>query len=434
MTPAEEICARRPARVLALCYMLPPALYPQAIQIGRLLAHSKNAIARVSGPPGQDTRAAAIETGGPPHLVVPDVSPRWPAVHRLALRTVPRYGSVPDEFRAWAARAGQAVLASKPIADFAPEIIVSFGEPMSDHLLGRALSRRMQLPWIAHFSDPWADNPFRRPHKLSYSQNRSLEAGVVEDAGKLIFTSEETRQLLGRFHGEALLAKSRVLPHSFEPALYPARSGGPGARDRISTDRIVVRYLGNFYGRRSPVPLLRALQLMQQRQPELLRKFRFELIGGMPGWMKLHPLVRRADSDVVAFLPAVSYSISLERMVTADVLLVIDAPATESVFLPSKLIDYLGARRPIFGIVPPGTSARVIGGLGGLIADPDDPAGIAEALARIAAGGVVPALPPASGVAEYEAPRVAAAFDGIMADTLGERHNRAVASSAGERP
>ena len=42
-------------------------------------------------------------------------------------------------------------------------------------------------------------------------------------------------------------------------------------------------------------------------------------------------------------------------------LLVIDAPADESLFLPSKLIDYLPARKPILGLTPArGASADLI--------------------------------------------------------------------------
>jgi hypothetical protein len=43
----------------------------------------------------------------------------------------------------------------------------------------------------------------------------------------------------------------------------------------------------------------------------------------------------------------VGYQESLKLMSEADALLVIDAPADQSVFLPSKLIDYIGAGRPI---------------------------------------------------------------------------------------
>jgi glycosyltransferase involved in cell wall biosynthesis len=69
-------------------------------------------------------------------------------------------------------------------------------------------------------------------------------------------------------------------------------------------------------------------------------------------------------------------------MSDSDLLLVIDGPDDLSVFLPSKLIEYIGAGTPIYGIVPPGTSATVLRRLGGLVADPRDNDQVADALVR----------------------------------------------------
>jgi hypothetical protein len=67
-------------------------------------------------------------------------------------------------------------------------------------------------------------------------------------------------------------------------------------------------------------------------------------------------------------------------MRSADLLLNIEAPFAQSVFLPSKLVDYIGAERPVLGITPPGTASRVIRTLGGWVAGPDDPEAIAAIL------------------------------------------------------
>ncbi len=49
-----------------------------------------------------------------------------------------------------------------------------------------------------------------------------------------------------------------------------------------------------------------------------------------------------------------------------------------SPFLPSKLIDYIGANKPIFGITSPGTAQKLIEEMGFLVAHPNDPADIAN--------------------------------------------------------
>ena len=67
-------------------------------------------------------------------------------------------------------------------------------------------------------------------------------------------------------------------------------------------------------------------------------------------------------------------------MKESDLLLIIDAPAKISPFLPSKLIDYIGANKPIFGITPQGTSQKLITEMGFLTAPPNNPKEISEKL------------------------------------------------------
>jgi glycosyltransferase involved in cell wall biosynthesis len=71
-------------------------------------------------------------------------------------------------------------------------------------------------------------------------------------------------------------------------------------------------------------------------------------------------------------------------MRASDVLMVIDAPFAQSPFLPSKLVDYLGARKPILGVTPPGESRDLIQRCGYPTADPRDVAAVAEAIGDLA--------------------------------------------------
>jgi hypothetical protein len=84
--------------------------------------------------------------------------------------------------------------------------------------------------------------------------------------------------------------------------------------------------------------------------------------------------------EVVRIRPVVPYRRSLQLMTDYDALLLVDAPlirARESVFLPSKLVDYLGSGTPIIALTPlRGSSARVVTTTGGLVCDVADDAEI----------------------------------------------------------
>jgi len=141
-----------------------------------------------------------------------------------------------------------------------------------------------------------------------------------------------------------------------------------------------VRYLGSFYGHRSPIPLLRALHRLHEREPQRLAGVRFELVGNVSPRLRHHAAWRGLPDGLVRQIGTVPYSRSLAMMSEADLLLVIDAPDQLSVFLPSKLVEYLGAGVPVLGIVPPGASAKLVEAVGGLVANPREPDAVARTL------------------------------------------------------
>ena len=363
-------------RLLCVCYMLPPALYPQAIQVGRLLAGLPVEMGIVSGE--VDQFGTGLDSymnfaGRLAFRASVEFRPRVnEAVARLARRFLPFYGHVPDEFRGWISLAEQAAENAMTAHEFRPDVMVTFGVPMSDHLVGFRLKAKFGMPWIAHFSDPWVDNAFHRQKVLANIVNRRLERQVISKADQLVFTSSETLDLVMGKYPLDWRAKAIVLPHSYDPVLYSSPVRNPGGP--------VLRHLGNFYGHRSPIPLFRALRAILDHDARLLDNVRVELVGQLPRRMRLHPALRSLPAELVRLVDTVPYSQSLRMMSDADLLLVIDAPDDLSVFLPSKLIDYVGSGTPIFGIVPPGTSAKLLGRLGGLVANPRKPAEVIDRL------------------------------------------------------
>jgi hypothetical protein len=98
-------------------------------------------------------------------------------------------------------------------------------------------------------------------------------------------------------------------------------------------------------------------------------------------------ICREGLAGVVSVRETIPYLESLAAMKLADALLLLDAPLTnkkQSVFLPSKLVDYLGSGRPILGITPPaGASARVLRETGNQVCDIADEESICRAITAL---------------------------------------------------
>jgi glycosyltransferase involved in cell wall biosynthesis len=201
-----------------------------------------------------------------------------------------------------------------------------------------------------------------------------MEADVVRHADALVFVNEQTAERVMRKYPDEWRRKAHVVPHGYDCSdISPSEPAAPD-------DRLTVAYTGRFYdGIRTPEHLLHALTALGRRRP-LARELHVSFVG-TPVASHLQLASRLGLDDVVEFTGRLSFAESSRRAGAADVLLVIDAPATESLFLPSKLIDYLPAGKPILALTPPrGASADLIRALGYPIIGPDDESGIAAAL------------------------------------------------------
>lgn len=391
-------------RLLFLSWCYPPMPYPRSTQVARLAAHTKARPLEIYclAPSADRVDRSRDPANGIDLIRLPRTLPTR-LVERLFAsrrhRTLQEY----DVKYLWWRGAARHIARQNLSGD---DVLVTFGQPMVDHLAGLQIKRKTGVRWVAHFSDPWADNPFDANAKDWLAS----EAAVLEAADMAIFTSQETVDLVYSKYPAALVSKARVLPHAFEASLY---------QDRPKSELVTVRYMGNLFAGRGPEPLFDALAILQDRSPGQLDRVRFEFIGEAMRGVDAHPLMAKLPRKCVSFLPKVTYLESLALMKSADLLLNIDAPASVSVFLPSKLIDYVGAARPIFGITPPGAAAKLIRDLGGWVADPTQPGQIAEQLSNALAYVAQRHEEPwgnAALRARYEAEAVASAFERMIAE------------------
>lgn len=368
-------------KLLVLAHDLPPALSPRSIQVGRLLSqltrqhdiylatstyHTKNRCDVYEDVVAQCHDRVSV-TAVWDHPLLP-----------VGMRLAPFLFHIPDPNRWDMGNLGRKIFSTWPNVDF--DAIITFACPFSSHLLGRQLKKFYKKPWIAHFSDPWADNPLAEYGSLSEKINKRMEIGVVEEADKIIFVSEETKDFYLRKYPH-LKEKISVLEHCYDPNLYP---DSPSIKK--ATDVLTFRFLGNLYGGRSVDSLLSAVAQVSAEAENTSVPWAMEFV--LSYQRSLVPLVKQHRLEKqVKLLNSVQYRESLALMKSADVLINIDAPWPrefgDNLFFPSKLVDYIGSARPIFGLGSAGAARRIIQRYGGWVADSQEPNDIKKALQDI---------------------------------------------------
>lgn len=256
------------------------------------------------------------------------------------------------------------------------DVILSRALPDSAHLPAMALGRAHGIPWIANWNDPggkrmpppYGEGP---DAAIGFWEDRLLR-NTVRRAARLTFPSARLRDYMCRYLGAAAAAKSTVIPH-----VGAAPSPRPRAR---SNERFTIAYAGNVTRERSPSAFLAALR---------------RVVSGLaPGSLEFQFIGRDVTGALAAATPELQgwirivgprpYDACQELLARADLLLLLEADAPESVFLPSKLVDYAESGTPILALTPRESTVRdhlrECGG--GAAVEGDDVDGIARALLR----------------------------------------------------
>ena len=262
------------------------------------------------------------------------------------------------------------------------DAIFSTGRPWTALLIGVLLKRLTGKPLIVDFRDPWMTNPFR----IQYSPMRNrleswLEHQVIQQANVVMANTHELREEFVKRFPEQQPEKFMTLLNGFDSEDFGREfDSATRSRNQIFT----ITHTGFLYGKRDPMNFLEAVRLCLEQGRLARDKVRILLIGSAELPYSLPDYLRTTGlSDVVCLRAHVPYRESLDYLGGSDVLLLLQ-PGTKTQ-VPSKLFDYIGVGKPIFGISPldGATSNLMVKHHLGAVADPDNIQGISRALANL---------------------------------------------------
>lgn len=254
------------------------------------------------------------------------------------------------------------------------DFLISHSNEVPSHAVALKIKKaHPRLPWIAYFGDLVSRNPYVR-HLRHYplsKEDNATEAATLAQADAVILNNEYQRDLMFDGASSHFAHKAEVIPHCYDPAMYPASAPARG-------DRYVFTHLGSLYSvKRTAEPVLRAVDRMLEIYPGYENRFEVVFYGSAPGAQDVSAYENMKNPSHVRFEPAVGYLQSLELMSRSHALLLLDGIFDEQTdglevnpFFAGKLADYMGARRPIMSVtMPKGPSADLLRQSANLIAD-----------------------------------------------------------------
>ena len=234
--------------------------------------------------------------------------------------------------------------------------VLVFILPASLLLLGRVVGR-VGRHWVFDYQESvtphWRQHPRRSPlNRLGFPYLTRLERRTLSQAGKVVFTAATNRQAY-LDAGLVGTTPTEHVPYFYDDAAF--RDAG----EKLS-DRFQIAYFGTFdwRGARSPETFLRSLARFLELHPAARPSTSFVFYGR---WLPEHSrfLDELKLQDVASLHPPVPYEQYLAKLKESPVLLLVVA-AQHNLFMPSKIVDYFGVRRPILAFVPPGSEMRQV--------------------------------------------------------------------------
>ena len=313
------------------------------IRIPRLLS-------RLVPPPGPNARTAAQGTDKPQEA------------HRLRarLRRITSGLLIPDRDLLWALPAARRTLREARSFD----VILTTGPPFSTHLVGAWVTQRTGIPWVAEYRDNWTMNPLYRRAAPRRQVERRIESWMLRRAAAAITVSEAAAaEMVATFPGIA--DRMHVAMNGFDPDDMPLPQPIPSEFE--------IAYAGTLDERRDPRIFIGALERQMGVDAAFAARLRLRLMGNIVGWVS--DLARsRLGKERVLVDGQLPHRLALERAAEAAVLLGITTRAESGgTGFTSKLFEYLGLRRPVLMLAPPGPARELVEQLqAGAVADPDD--------------------------------------------------------------
>jgi glycosyltransferase involved in cell wall biosynthesis len=276
--------------------------------------------------------------------------------------------NLPDLKRGWnlfAFNRAKRLIKSKNI-----DAIVTTSPPPSTHLIGLALKKQYNIPWIADFRDFWFSHPiemvYQSKRQKSYANN--LKRKIIAKADKIVSVNSNIRKYLGR--GQVITNGADLdFNHHWQDS-------------KPDKDKFVIGILGTINNLCPIEPLFKSVSQLINQDQSLKSKLFIQHVGHC----NLSEMNRLIDKyslrNLVTLGGYLPKNDAFTLLSKADILFLSVNEFNDYHILPGRTFDYLVSGKPIVAALPQGSDAAALikDSETGKVFLPDDIEGMADAI------------------------------------------------------
>lgn len=224
------------------------------------------------------------------------------------------------------------------------DIIISTGPPHSMHLIALGLKKRLNIPWLADFRDPWTNIDFYKDLLLTPradNKHKKLEQSVLKETDSLIVVGSTLKKEYENLGAE----KVSVITNGFDQDDYKD--------DDICLDKkFSILHVGTITYSRNPKDFWSVLSELVNELQDFADDLEIKLIGKTD--LSVDENIAKLDlQKFVRKTNYLSHKEAIREQQKSHVLfLPINNTQNAKGIITGKLFEYLAARRPVLAIGP----------------------------------------------------------------------------------
>ena len=224
------------------------------------------------------------------------------------------------------------------------DAIISTGPPHSMHIIALRLKKKLNIPWLADFRDPWTQIDFYDQLNLSRfadKKHHRLEKQVLENADKIVTVSKTCATDLENIAERPV----KVITNGFDQDDFENLNVG-------NSEYFEIVHIGSINKDRNAVSFWQAVSELIKEQKNIASKLKIRLIGKIDFSAKKSISEHKLD-DFVEYIPYLPHKEAIRQGSSASILLLpLNNTPNAKGILTGKLFEYLALRKPILCIGP----------------------------------------------------------------------------------
>jgi len=297
------------------------------------------------------------------------------------------------------------------------DAMISTGPPHTTHMIALGVKKKLNIPWVADFRDPWTQIDFYDQLHLTRwadARHKKMEREVLKHADKVVTVSWHWADDLKKISG----GEVEVVTNGFDEADY--QNERPQLDEKFS-----LTHVGSINADRNPKMLWVAMGELCRENENFKKEMLIRLVGknDVSVYDDIEKNGLTPNLERIDYLPHAQIA-PIQQLSHVLLLPINDTPNVMGI-IPGKIFEYLAAQRPILVVgKEDGDSARIVRESGaGVICGFEEKEKIKEEVMRLFGGRNSEFKILNSGIEQFSRRNLAGKFANILNAIFANQKN-----------